>query len=354
MFYANSAMPNHYTAMGAVAATGCLLHPRPGRARYAGAGAGLAVVTLMRPNDGVAVAAPLLAAALAVPALRAGGRWRGRALAVAAGVAAGALPWVVEAHLRFGGVPERLAEAGETQGGISPVLSLTAHLTALDGPLLCRPCDGDGVRLPALGWWVLLPALVALGLWAARRAGTAAGAGRGAGAGRAPLWLAVAVAAASMAPYLLLVPYAAPRFLLPGYALLALPAALGLLAAGDRARRSRPAAAVLVLVLAGHLAVQFVLAHAHGAIQEQAREDWRRIAGVLREHGVEPPCGIKATSMTIPLAHTAGCAPLEYGSPARPDAVVLREAAPPEWARDWPLHPVPDTYNPGWRVAVRP
>ncbi|MEE1942385.1 hypothetical protein V1L54_23785 [Streptomyces sp. TRM 70361] len=352
LFYANSAMPNHYTAMGAVAATGCLLHPRPGRARYAGAAAGLAVVTLMRPNDGVAVAAPLLAAALAVPALRAGGRWRGRSLAVVAGVAAGALPWVVEAQVRFGGVPERLARAGETQGGISPVLSLTAHLTALDGPLLCRPCAGDGVRLPALGWWVLLPALVALGLWAARRAGAATGAD--AGAGRAPLWLAVAVAAASMAPYLLLVPYAAPRFLLPGYALLALPAALGLLAAADRARRSRPLAAALVLVMAGQPAVQLTLAHAHGSIQERARDDWRKITEVLREHGVAPPCGIKATSMTIPLAHTAGCAPLEYGSPARPDAVVLREAEPPEWARDWPLHPVPDTYNPGWRVAVRP
>ncbi|HEX5565817.1 MAG TPA: hypothetical protein VFY14_02565, partial [Streptomyces sp.] len=52
LFYANAAMPNHYTAMGAVAAVGCFLNRRPW---YAGTATGLAVVTLMRPNDGAAV-----------------------------------------------------------------------------------------------------------------------------------------------------------------------------------------------------------------------------------------------------------------------------------------------------------
>jgi len=340
LFYANAAMPNHYSAMGALAAVGCFLHRRPGAAGYAGVVAGLALVTLMRPNEGVAVAAPLLVAAVAVPAWRG----RGRLAAVAGGVAAGALPWVVEAQLRFGGVAQRLAEASEVQGDLRPVVTLTAHLTALDGPLLCRPCAGDAVRPPALEWWLLLGTLAVLGLWAARRAGT----------GTAPLWLAVAVAASATVPYFFLVPYAAPRFLLPGYALLAVPAALGLLAAADPARRSRAVAAVLALVLVGHLAVQLTLAHVHGGIQEQAREDWRRITAVLREHGVRPPCVVKASRMTIPLAHTAGCASAEYDAPELPDAVILHRAEPPRWARDWPVHPVPDTYNPGWTVAVRP
>ncbi|MET4926977.1 hypothetical protein P3L51_32265 [Streptomyces sp. PSRA5] len=339
LFYANSAMPNHYTAMGAAAATGCFLRRRPGRGAYAGIVAGLAVVTLMRPNDGAAVAFPLFVAASLVPAWRG----RGRLVAVAAGVAVGALPWVVEARLRFGGVPRRLAEASDTQGGLRPVLSLKAHLTALDGPLLCRPCTGDTVASGVVEWWLLLPALVVLGLWTVRRTGRAS----------APLWLAVAVALAGSLPYLFLVPYAAPRFLLPGYALLVLPAAVGLLAAADRARGSRPVAVALALVLLGHAAVQIAQVRTHVSVQERARGDWLRISAVLRENGVRPPCLIKGNSSAIPVAYTAGCASADMDDPAPATAVILRRVGPPHWARDWPRRPVPDTYNPGWSVAVR-
>ncbi|GAQ71449.1 hypothetical protein ACKI1I_13080 [Streptomyces turgidiscabies] len=336
-------MPNHYTAMGATAAVGCLLAPRP---RYAGVAAGLAVVTLMRPNDGVAVAVPLLLAAVLMPALRGHGRLRGRLSAVAAGLVAGALPWVVEAEVRFGGVRNRLAEADEVQGGLRAVFSLGAHFTALDGPLLCRPCTGDSVRLPVTEWWVLLPLLVGLGLWAERRARRSA----------APLWLAVAVAGATAAPYLFLVPYAAPRFLLPAYALLAVPAAVGLLAVVHRARnrRSLPTAAVLTLALLGHWGIQVDLVHSHASLQYRAREDWDRITSVLREHGVHPPCVLAGNTSTIPIANTAGCTVSETDPPARPNAVVLREGKPPHYARDWQVFPVPDTYRPGWTVVVSP
>ncbi|AQU71204.1 hypothetical protein BBN63_24610 [Streptomyces niveus] len=340
MFYANSAMPNHYTAMGAAAATGCFLRQDAGRGAYAGIVAGLAVVTLMRPNDGAAVALPLLVAALVVPAWRG----RGRLVAVVAGVGAGALPWVVEAWLRFGGVARRLSEASDTQGGMRPVLSLKAHLTALDGPLLCRPCTGDTVASGVVEWWLLLPLLVALGLWTARRAGPA----------RAPMWLAAAVAASVSVPYLFLVPYAAPRFLLPGYALLVLPGAVGLLAVAGRARGSRPLAVGLAVVLLGHATVQITQVRTHVGVQERARGDWQRISAVLREEGVRPPCLLKGNSSAIPVAYTAGCASAGMDDPAPATAVILRRADPPRWARDWPRRPVPDTYNPGWSVAVRP
>ncbi|MFI6697004.1 hypothetical protein ACIBLA_35715 [Streptomyces sp. NPDC050433] len=339
LFYANSAMPNHYTAMGAVAATGCFLRRDPRRGAYAGIVAGLALVTLMRPNDGAAVAIPLFVAALLVPAWRV----RGRMVSVVVGVAAGALPWVVEAWLRFGGVSRRLSEASDTQGGIRPVQSLTAHLTALDGPLLCRPCTGDTVAPGVAAWWLLLPLLVVLGLRAARRAGRAT----------VPLWLAVAVAVAASLPYLFLVPYAAPRFLLPGYALLVLPAAVGLLAVADRARASRTVALALAVVLLGHTAVQITQLRTHVGVQERARGDWQRISAVLRENGVRPPCLIKGNSSAIPVAYTAGCASAAMGDPAPATAVILRRADPPHWARDWPRQPVPGTYNPDWSVAVR-
>lgn len=225
-----------------------------------------------------------------------------------------------------------------------PVLSLKAHLTALDGPLLCRPCTDDTVASGVVEWWLLLPLLVVLGLWSLRRAGRA----------RAPMWLAVAVAASASLPYLFLVPYAAPRFLLPGYALLVLPAAVGLLAVARRARGSRPLAVALALVLLGHGAVQITQVRTHVGVQERARGDWQRITAVLREEGVRPPCLIKGNSSAIPVAYTAGCASAGMDDPADTTAVILRRAEPPRWARDWPRRPVPDTYNPGWSVAVRP
>ncbi|MFI7317784.1 hypothetical protein [Streptomyces venezuelae] len=348
LFYAGAAMPNHYTAMGAVGAVGLFLRSRQSPATCAGVVGGLALATLMRPNDGVALGAPLLAAALLVPAWRS---WS-RVLAVLGGLAAGALPWIVEAYVRFGGVRARLTEASEVQGDLRPLLSVVHHLTVMDGPLLCRPCDGDTVRPLSAEWWLVLPLLVAVGLWSARagsdgtrdggrrtravspdtpsvelstrsaerstRRGerstrhgernTRNGGHRGTPhvgcsthrehqddapqSGTTPLrgCLLAAAAALSVAlPYVALVPYAAPRFLAPAHALLAPAAALGVLALVDAARASRRPRigfAALGVALAGHLAVQLPLTHSNAKIQAGARGDWARVAEVLHEHGV--------------------------------------------------------------------
>lgn len=76
--------------------------------------------------------------------------------------------------------------------------------------------------------------------------------------------LAAATGISTAVPYLFLVEYAAPRFLLPAYALLALPVAEYLTHVFARTRRARrPAGTVaLALVLAAHLGVQLsVLSH---------------------------------------------------------------------------------------------
>ncbi|MFF9895825.1 hypothetical protein [Streptomyces longispororuber] len=343
LFYANAAMPNHYTAMGAAGAVGLFLHRRPTVRTCAGVAGGLALATLMRPNDGAALAGPLLVAAALVPLWRSAAR-AGTALA---GFAAGFLPWAVEAYVRFGGVRERLAAASEVQGGLGPTDSALHQLTVIDGPLLCRPCAGDGVRPFALEWWLLLLVLVPLGLWAVRGARRASAGG----------WLAVAVGVSVALPYVFVVPYTAPRFLLPTHALLAVPAALGVLAAVRAARRARlrgPAFGALGLALAAHLAVQLPLASSNFHIQQSARHDWERVAGVLHEHGVRAPCVLRGNTSVIPLAYVAGCAPAYRGDGQRPSALVLRRAAPPAWARDWARVPVPDTYARGWAVYVRP
>lgn len=376
LFYASAAMPNHYTAMGITAAVGLFLGVAPGRLVLTGIAAGLALATLMRPNDGAAVAVPLLVAALLVPAWRT----RGRVLAVVGGVVAGLLPWVVEAYVRFGGVRERLTDASDVQGGLRPLAAIEAQFTALDGPLLCRPCTADQLRFAASGWWILLPLLVAAGLWAAGRAKedphaatrratpqTTTGATPRATpqatrkASLRALWLAVAVAAAAALPYLLLVPYGAPRFLLPTHALLAIPAAVGLLALADRAKRTlRPLSSLRLLAMAvaallvAHVAVQIALAFGNARIQAGARGDWDRITDVLYAQGVRAPCLLKGNTSVIPIAYVSGCSAARQDDRRQPAALVLRGKQPPRWARDWRRHPVPDTYAPGWTVLVPP
>ncbi|MFP3991388.1 hypothetical protein U9R90_28765 [Streptomyces sp. E11-3] len=344
LFYAGQAMPNHYTAMGAVAAVGCFVSPsRSWRTSALLAGA-LAAAALMRLNDAVTIAGPLLLAAVLVR------RWRRpeRIGAVVGGLLVGLLPWVVEAYLRFGGVLDRLAVAEEVQGGMRPTFSLPEYLGSLDGPLLCRPCSTDWGAGPAwqvLAWWLVVLALAVVGVRAARRRRELV----------AELWLLVAVAASTAGVYLFLVDYAAPRFLLPAYALLVLPAAHGALDLWERWRVRRAAWMVpLALVLAAHLAAQLVVARAHAGIQAGARGDWTRIAEVLHEHGVREPCLVKANSSAVPIAHTAGCAGARMPEPGRPTALVLHDAEPPGWARDWERVPVPDTYGGPWVVLLPP
>ncbi|WP_425578172.1 hypothetical protein [Streptomyces albiaxialis] len=353
LFYAGAAMPNHYVATGLACAVGCFLRVLDGAGgrAYAGLVGGLAAAALMRPHDAVWPGLVLLAAVPLLAAGRRAGRRRVRwrlSGAVCGGLALGLVPWAVEAWLRFGGVRERLREASGVQGGMSPAFSLPEHAAALDGPLLCRPCGAAGTDWASAGWWLLLPPLVALGLWAARAAGRLAWAA-----------LPVAAALAVAVPYLFFLDYAAPRFLLPAYALLAPVAAAGACAAlRARALRARrvllPVAAVL---LVSHLAYQAHQAGLHSGIQAGAREDWRRMERLLRAHGVEPPCVLRGNSSVIPVAHVAGCAAGEGpAGPGRASALVLRGRPLPAWAvgAGWRAFPVPGTYNPGWRIAVPP
>lgn len=380
LFYAGSAMPNHYVAAGCVAAVGCflrLLATRTGGTREAvlcaaGLCAALAVPTLMRPNDMFWPALVLLLAALFPRLGRAS--WstsvRRRAAAVAAlgtGLALGLLPWVVEALVRFGGVAERLRVASDVQGGMRPAFSLPAHAAALDGPLLCRPCHAE-VGWVSMLWWLLIPPLVVLGVRAARARGHTGVFGF---AGL-PVLAAVAVAA----PYLFLMDYAAPRFLLPAYALLALVAAAGVcavLGGASRARR-RWLVPLAVALLLAHLGYQLNQLALYTQVQDEGRGDWERVHRVLAAHGVRPPCVLDGNSALVPVAHAAGCRPRvhpDQDGAARasavatgdtvvlggtPDALALRGRSLPAWASaaGWRVYPVPGAADPRWRVALPP
>ena len=346
-YYGPQAMPDLWVSLCALAAAGFFLQaaarlPAGAAARPAmrafraltGLGAAMALAAVIRPGDAVFLAAALLAAAILVPAWR---RWQLLAATVA-GLVAGCGEWVVEAYYRFGGPRQRLHVAGAEQGGFGLHLGLWDELRALNGPTLCRPCI-VGWRQPELSlWWLALPVLVATGIVAARQAGRL-------GSALLPAFCGLCMAV----QYLFLINYAAPRFLLPAYALAALPVAdaLAWLVTGVRADL-RPVAAGLVGL---GLAVQLMAQHAvldHEVSGTIAfHNDYTRIVADLRRLGVHPPCLIKGEQF-IPIAFYAGCASAPSAVRAGADygriAVLVHPGArPPGYARRWRRHLLPGT-----------
>ncbi|MDN3293247.1 hypothetical protein QWM81_04110 [Streptomyces ficellus] len=342
LFYAGQAMPNLWVAYGALAATGCFLRAArdPGdRWAVAGIGAGVAFAGLMRPTDAVWLALPLAVAAVAMRAWR----WPLLLTVLAAGVAAGCAEWVIEAQTRYGGLMARLERASEIQGRLGWYLAVDDHARALGGRTLCRPCDVPWRHPAAALWFFALPLLVAGGVWRAlreRRHGT-------------EMVVACAVGLSLALPYLFTVGYAAPRFLLPAYALLALPVAGCLL---GLCRRRGAAAGAVALALVAHLAVQYRVVD---GVADRVRRDTRdltRIAAALHARGVRPPCVVSGED-AIRVAFRTGCASRQPGghdgsitprglaelARDRPVAVLVSGAAqPPAHARGWPVHRLPD------------
>ncbi|MFC5719345.1 hypothetical protein ACFP1Z_03980 [Streptomyces gamaensis] len=373
VLYGPQAMPNLWLALAAVASAGWFLRAHTGGAtgrerrnallRLAGS---LAAATLFRAPDGVWLALPLLGGCAAVRA------WRrpGTVAAVLGGLALGGAQWAVEAYVRFGGVGARLAVSSETEGGMGERLGagLSAAYRSLDGPQLCRPCH---IAAPPVGhslWWLLLPALTAAACALAVREGRRT---PGRGSPRAALTLLpVACALALAVPYLLLLDYSAPRFLLPVYALLALPVA-GLAQRAARAVRALPrapyrfaVAGVLCAVLAAHLAVQLRELRVNTADARDTTVRYRRAADALARLGVAPPCVVTGPRAQ-PIAYAAGCASEQTMGNNRstttdallrtasrvPLAVLLdpADASVPPYARTWHRHPLPGT---DWSVLL--
>ncbi|MBT2419401.1 hypothetical protein J7F01_33035 [Streptomyces sp. ISL-22] len=339
LFYGPQAMPNLWVAFGALIAVGCFLRARADRYdRWAvwGVLAGAALMAWMRPTDAVWVTLPLLVLALAAR------HWRLGA-AVVAGLVAGGLEWVIEAYVGHGGLRERLNEASRIQGDLGWNFAVDDQLRSLVGSTLCRPCTGEMPHPVVFAWWFVLPLLALYGLavavWAGRTTRTLV-----------PLLCATTAAF----PYLFMIGYAAPRFLLPAYALLALPVADALLSlATTRTGRWRPAvAAVIALGLAGHLAVQYVVLDRTVDRTMDSRRAWDRSAAELHRLGVRPPCLLTGHE-AIPVAYYTGCSSGATGGhnantttagilrTARsiPVAVLTEPGAePPRYARDWQLH----------------
>lgn len=363
VFYAPSAMPNVPVAMCAVAVTGWAVRAalgEPGRRILALVFAGLALAALVRPGDALQLLIGLGAVVLLLPAMRVR-RWP-VLLAAVGGAAAGALPWLVEAQLRYGGIAARIRAAlGQQSTGERFVPDYT--LRAADGPLLCRPCvrADQPIAWWVLAWWITGALLVVLALVSSYRRGHQA-------ENLAP----ALVGAAFALPYLLLVGYSAPRFLLPSYALLAIPAAAGVGVLVARLPTiTRPgllAVGAVTLVLFWHVQVGILDQESASLRRSNARAE--QAVGELRAAGVIPRCTLIGTYST-PVGFLAGCASVALARPGRGHevftlqdlrrrittqhvAVVLRAGAGrPSYARGW-IH-VPSSRFAIWAApAPRP
>ena len=72
-------------------------------------------------------------------------------------------------------------------------------------------------------------------------------------------------------------------------------------------------------------------------------DDYSRIATVLAEHGVRPPCLIKGVQY-IPIAFYAGCASSGAPAPGEPVAALVQTIGkPPAWARSWRVYRITGT-----------
>ncbi|OAH09305.1 hypothetical protein [Streptomyces jeddahensis] len=365
ILYGPQAMPNLWVALGAVATAGWFLRTGRGARRSAPwwMAACLAATALLRLPDAGWLALPLIGTAALI-------RERRRALPwLLGGLAAGGAQWVVEAYRRFGGIPQRLRVSGATEGGMSPHLNLGNAWRALNGPDLCRPCTVP-LRHPELTvWWLALPLLTAAALVLAfadhRRGRVGADARTPAGTARPFAVTAVPVAcAASLAvPYLLLLGYFAPRFLLPTYALLALPIAALLI----RAARARALlAAAVALAVAGQLGSQYAVLERLTAEAAAVDHRYQTAADDLHALGLRAPCLVTGPR-ALPVAYDAGCASAETSGNNR--SVTTRELLhragrqptvaltaggrrPPRYALGWTAHVLPGTG--GWTAWRAP
>ncbi|MGY0056157.1 pyridoxamine 5'-phosphate oxidase family protein [Streptomyces sp. LZ34] len=349
-------MPNLWVAIGAVAAVGWFLRaPAERNARWWLA-AVIAGVTLVRTPDGGWLALPLLVVAVAVRA------WRPALPALLGGLVLGAAQWVGEAYARFGGVLERLSVSSDVEGGMGLHFNVGAALRSLNGPQLCRPCEVP-LRHPELTmWWLALPLLTAAAVVVAvrdRRDRRERVARPGAPHHGHPLALTVLpmVCAASLAvPYLLFIGYFAPRFLMPSYALLALPVAELVLRAVQAARSPQPVAVALGVVITLQLASQHVVLGRSATQSEKVNGGYRTAAAGLHRLGLRSPC-LVAGDHALPIAYHAGCASAQTSGNNRsitPSALVLRSAREPTALLTHRSRPRPPAYAQTWMAYRLP
>jgi hypothetical protein len=285
--------PDWWGALGMLALTGLFLHAVNGTMRGRVVLPLIAFVSLMiallRPQNVVFLMGPVILAALVVR------RWRKPAVltAMGVGVALGVLEWLVGAYLWFGGLGGRIHLAGQEPPSLRLYFALGTQLRSLNGPWYCTPpagCSGWAVPYET-PWWLAFLAVAVLGLWAGRRT-----------AMRASSMLAAVSAAWVFVLYAFLVPFGAPRYLLPTFALMAILAADGIAWAVTESRWRKLAVLASCAFLLLGLVSQRLILQRQASYQTISRQ-FQAQAKQLMKFGVHAPCAMLNTS----IAWYTGC-----------------------------------------------
>jgi hypothetical protein len=285
--------PDWWGALGVLALTGLLLHAVSGtmRGRLVLPLIAVAslVIVIMRPQNLVFIMGPAILAVLVVPG------WRQPRILAAmfAGTVLGFLEWIIGAYVWYGGLAARVHAAGQEPPVFRLYLSLGTQAKVLSGPWYCAPpagCQGWDMPWESV-WWVVFLGVSVLGLAVCWRT-----------AARASAVLAAVTAVWVIALYAFLVPFGAPRYILPSLALMSVLAAdaVAWLVTGARWRRAGVAFAC-VFLLSGIISQRFVVQKLAAA--EQTGRPFIAKADRLRDLGVRPPCAVGSTA----VAYYAGC-----------------------------------------------
>lgn len=284
IYYSFEVMPNEWVAYAAVAATGALLTYRrwpTRRTPLLWLALALLAVALIRPSDSLYLGGALVIAALTLPGMSRSHRFIAIA-ALVSGAAVGWLEWAIEAEVSYGGFFTRVHDAQAENGGGGVHFALAAQWRALAGPLLCR--NGCKASAPPGDqvWWYAVPVLTAIGLVSSKRR-------RDLAMVAVPAFAGLALAA----EYTFTVTYAAPRFLTPAYALLAIPCAEGstFIASAVKEQWRTVAVTGLVVLFFVHAAVQVRIIQSDILPSVTAGgKQLRSYAHQLQTHGMRQPC----------------------------------------------------------------
>jgi hypothetical protein len=287
--------PDWWGALGVLALTGLFLQAVGGSVRGRVVLPLIAVaslvITLMRPQNVVFVMGPVIVASVVVA------RWRQPRVwaAMGAGVVLGFAEWLAGAFLWFGGLGGRVRLAGQEPPALRLYFALGTQLRSLNGGWYCTPPGCGGWAVPwETPWWVAFAVVAGLGVWAGWRAG---------GVMRSSAVLAGFTAVWVLVLYAFLVPFGAPRYLLPVFALMAVLAADGVAwAVTARWRWRRLAVAAACVFVVGGLVSQRLVLQRQASDQTLSR-NFQEQAGELQALGVKPPCVMLNTS----IAWYAGC-----------------------------------------------
>ena len=286
--------PDWWGALGTLALTGLFLQAVNGTMRNRLVLPFIAVasmvIVLMRPQNIVFLMGPVILSALIVK------RWRHLRVFVAMGfgVAIGCLEWIAGAYLWYGGLLERIQLAGQEPPPLGFYFALGTQIKVLNGPWYCTPPGCTSFAAPGEPvWWIAFLAIGVLGFWVGWKRGVM----------RASAVLAGVTALWVFLLYSFLVPFGAPRYIVPSLALLAILAADAIAWAVSEQRWRKIAIVCSCLFLVAGMVSQRILLNRQIKLQDQTRV-YQSEARYLRRLGVHPPCASQATS----AAYYLGCA----------------------------------------------